>query len=311
MITLLELARRALSAAALSELVSEVTKSIPEVTGQYRFLGEWRTVRGMAATKVISGRSYHFPVVKQLPTVAFRHANEGVTMGDGAIQNKLVETYILNPNWYADVAVADQDVSGMGSLMAEQAALNLQAAFQKLATQFYYGTGADGKGHPGISAAVGYSVDATGTTSNGKSSVYAVKWGPAGVRWVMGENGRMRVEPISKRPVTDANGKTFTAYFQELFCYAGLHVGSVKAIGRIYNLTAQSGKGLTDALFADLLAQCDQAFWPDCFLVPNRCVWQLQKSRTATNATGAEAPLPTDYMGIPIIVSDSLSNTEA
>jgi hypothetical protein len=38
---------------------------------------------------------------------------------------------------------------------------------------------------------------------------------------------------------------------------------------------------------------------------------QLRASRTATNATGAPAPIPTDAFGIPIGVTDGILNTEA
>jgi hypothetical protein len=38
---------------------------------------------------------------------------------------------------------------------------------------------------------------------------------------------------------------------------------------------------------------------------------QLRNSRTATNATGAPAPMPTEVGGVPIEVTDSLSNVEA
>jgi len=37
----------------------------------------------------------------------------------------------------------------------------------------------------------------------------------------------------------------------------------------------------------------------------------LRNSRTATNATGTGAPFPTEVEGIPIVVSDAVTSTEA
>ena len=38
---------------------------------------------------------------------------------------------------------------------------------------------------------------------------------------------------------------------------------------------------------------------------------ELRESRTATNAVGTPAPTPTDYEGMPLVVVESISNTEA
>jgi hypothetical protein len=41
-----------------------------------------------------------------------------------------------------------------------------------------------------------------------------------------------------------------------------------------------------------------------------RSLFQLQSSRTATNATGAPAPIPVESHNIPIAVTDSIVDTE-
>jgi hypothetical protein len=40
-------------------------------------------------------------------------------------------------------------------------------------------------------------------------------------------------------------------------------------------------------------------------------LYELWNSRTATNPTGKEAPLPAEAFGIPIIVTDGLSESES
>lgn len=50
---------------------------------------------------------------------------------------------------------------------------------------------------------------------------------------------------------------------------------------------------------------------PNYIVMNRRSAAQLRKSRTATNATGAPAPWPTEIEGIPIIVTDAIGNAEA
>ena len=76
-------------------------------------------------------------------------------------------------------------------------------------------------------------------------------------------------------------------------------------------LTADTGKGLTDLLIADLLSRFPASRPPTELVMNRRSLMQLQKSRTATNATGAPAPIPTESFGVPIIVTDQISSTEA
>ena len=80
---------------------------------------------------------------------------------------------------------------------------------------------------------------------------------------------------------------------------------------RIKKLTADSGKGLTDALIYSALAKFPTGVRPDVMFCSRRSLHQLRNSRTATNQTGAPAPIPTEVEGIPIVPTDSLSDIEA
>jgi hypothetical protein len=50
---------------------------------------------------------------------------------------------------------------------------------------------------------------------------------------------------------------------------------------------------------------------PTILVMNRRSLKQLQESRTATNATGAPAPFPSEAFGVPILVTDAITNTEA
>ena len=281
-------------------LIDEATKAHPELT--------------LAAARTIKGLNYKTLVRTANPTVGFRNANEGTAATKGTYENRLFETYILNPRWECDKAVADRYEDGPEAYIALEASAILEAAMQTLATQFYYGTGADAKGFPGLLAAYDATnmvVDAGGTTAGTGSSVWAVRFGPKNVTWVYGNNGSLELSDVAEQRILDANDNPFTAYVQELLAYPGLQVASLYSVGRIKKLTADTGKGLTDDLVAELLSKFPVGVRPDVLLMTRRSLRQLQDSRTATNATGAPAPFPTEAFGVPIAPTDAITNTEA
>ena len=296
--TLLDIAK-ANGRDGVADLISETSKAVPEVT-----MGFARTIKGL---------NYKTLVRTGLPTVGFRNANEGAAATKGTYENRLVETYIFNPRWTCDKAVADASEDGAAGYIAMEASAIMEAAFQWLGAQFFYGTSNDSKGFPGLLAAVDTTnmvYDATGSTSNTGSSVWAVKFGPKDVAWVYGLNGQLSLSDPSEAPYYDGTNY-FTAYWQELLAYPGLQVGNTRCIGQIKNLTEQTNKMLTDAMVYELLAKFPVGGPPDVLFMNRRSLKQLRASRTATNATGVPAPLPTEVGGIPIAVTDSILSTEA
>lgn len=297
--TLLDIAKRNGSDAVVG-LIDETSKAHPEIT-----IGFARTIKGL---------NYKTLVRTGLPTVSFRNANEGVSASKGTTENRLVETFIFNPRWECDKAVADVAEDGAEAFIADEAAATLEASWQYLCSQFYYGTSNDAKGFPGLLAAYDSTnmvVDAGGTTATTGSSVWAVKFGRKEVSWVYGEGGQLALSPVTEQRVLDSSSKPYTAYCQEMLARPGLQVGSKRVIGRIKKLTEDSGKGLTDALIAKLLSKFEAGVVPDLLLMSRRSLRQLRDSRTATNPTGAPAPFPSEAFNIPIQVTDAIVDTEA
>ena len=315
LLTLLDVAKRNGSDAVVG-LIDETSKAFPEITGR-TYLGAREIVLpNVAAARTIQGTHYKTLVRTGLPTVAFRSANEGVVESKASYENRLVETFILNPRWGADKAVADRSEDGPEAMIADDADAHMQAAFLTLARQFYYGATAQGdlKGYPGLMQshdAANMVVDAGGTTADTGSSVWLVKFGPKDVQWVWGNNGQLQLSEVELRDKSDADGNKFTAYHQELNAYPGLQAVSLRGICRIKKLTADAGKGLTDALIADALSKFAAGVVPDVIFASRRSIKQLRASRTATNATGAPAPFPEEAFGIPIAPTDSILDTEA
>ena len=93
-----------------------------------------------------------------------------------------------------------------------------------------------------------------------------------------------------------------------------MQVGSAYSIGRLCNITAQSGKTLTDALLSQLWAKVpaskrgDRNNWR--FVMNGTAQMQLQQSRTATSESGKEADIPDNWQGIPFVITDNVSSAE-
>jgi len=312
--TLLDIAKRNLSDSEVG-LVEEAIYETPEVSGQCRWTGN--SVAGVGQSKPIKGLNYYTRVRTALPSAGFRGVNEGVTAVKSTWENRLVETFILNPRWECDQAEAEANEDGPEAFIAEEADAITKGAFLQLGRQFYYGTntsyGGHAKGFPGLIDAydaTNMMVDAGGTTANTGSSAWLVKWGPRDTRWVVGNNGSFSMSDIRMADLLDGSSNPFTGYVQEMLARLGLQVANPAiSLCRIKKLTADSGKGLTDDLITQ--AMMKMKIRPDAIFCSRRSWGQLQQSRTATTATGAEAPMPTEVHGIPLMVTDAIYDTES
>ncbi len=298
---------------ATRELVIEAAHNYPEITGTCRWTGN--SVPGVGGAGTMKGLMYKTRVLTDFPAAAFRDANEGVDPSVAVFENRVTEAFIFNPRGEVDAQVADADERGAEVLIAEDMMVRLIGAFRQLARQFYYGRnttyGGHGKGNPGLIDGIPSAnvVDADGTTNSTCSSVWLVKWGPTNLQWQIGNGGKFAMEEPRLGDARDSDGNLFTAWITEMRANVGLQlVNPVAALARIKKITEDDGKGLTDALLSKALGKLSEP--PDAIMMARRSWFQLQQSRTATNATGAEAPLPKDYQGVPILISDALSLKE-
>ena len=191
---LLDIAKRN-GSDALVGLIDEATKVTPEITA--------------VPSRTIKGLNYKTLIRTALPTAGFRNANDGVDASKATYENRLVETYILNPRWECDKAVADRSEDGPEAFIFDEGVAMLSAAFLQCARNFYYGTnttysGGAG-GFPGLIDAYDSAnmvVDAGGTTATTGSSLWAICFGRKDAQWVWGTNGTLemndpRIESIT------------------------------------------------------------------------------------------------------------------
>lgn len=297
-VTLLDVAK-ATGSDGIAGLIEATAPAVPEIA--------------LIPTKPVKGTVYTATIRKNLPTVGFRGVNEGAVASKSQFEQKQFSCHVLNPIWICDKAVAQAHDDGPDAFIASEAFAMTTAGLLTLAKQLYYGTGNDAKGFPGLHAiydSAAYQLSAGGSTANTGSSAWFLRLGPDGVQMLLGNNASLTMSPVREQTVADSNGNSYTAYIQELLAWCGLHAANPHAVGRICNLTEDAGKGLTDARLGQMLARFPTAYRPNAIMVSRRSLEQLRASRTATNATGAEAPTPTSFEGIPLVPTDALVNTE-
>jgi len=310
-VTLLDLLKLKSGSDGVLHLVEAVGKSAPEVMA--------------LPSKTITGTSYDVTLVTKYPTVGFRKANQGMSASGAEFETRKAQCFILDTRIEVDKAVARSHDKGPDALMAKYSAITMKGALLGMGNQTIYGEAIDGSGFPGLEQMVtaGMTLDATGSSANAGSSVYFV-FGDEdfGVAYVYGEDSTFELQPFVDGEGTDAQGKKFPAHVSYLNCRPGLSCASPFAVGRIKNLTAQAGKGLTDSLGYQLLEKFPTDVVPTHVLMNRAQRGMLQRSRTVTingdgkkgstgGAEGNVAPLPTELCGIPIICTDSITSTEA
>lgn len=265
-----------------------------------------------------------------LPSVAFANAGEGFTPTKSQFDLKKHECFRFGGRIEAARHIADNwRRGGVGGYQATEAAGVMQAALILLGKQIWYGRSYDGKGFPGMKAftAFGgtYTYNAAGTTASTASSVYLVKFGEKYCRLIAGRarngNGLIDLPDFRIGDMDDPNDSTkrIEAYISELSSYVGLQIASEFSVVRIANLTADSTKTLTDAKLTSAMALFPANFKPDAIFMSRRSRSQLQSSRTVTlfgqGMTRPDqelvAPLPTSFEGVPIVVTDSILDTDA
>ena len=246
---------------------------------------------------------------------------KGTDASKSNFTERLVEAFILSARVEVDKAVARGYEDGPEAIQAIEAAGVMRAALSTVGTQTIYGSAASSKGFTGLQAMVdGFGselvVDAGGTTASTGSSVYAIKAGNTGVQYVYGNGTTFDLSAFREGDAVDADGKRYAAFIADLTAWIGFQCVNKYAVGRLKDATADSGKGVTDAKLAELLSKFPVGERPTHLLMSRRSAFQLQVSRTTAPNTKQEAfngilpGVPTESFGIPIIITDSIVDTE-
>ena len=274
--------------------------------------------------RTIAGTSYKTLLRKTYPTAGFRHVNEGSNTKKGTYENRTVDCAYLDLQLEVDEALSQADDGNIADSMTLEGSGAVRGVLRTLATQLWAGVTNDAKGFVGASGIVSSDlvVDAGGTTASTGSSAWLLVPGTQNGQFVFGGGNVLAMPEWTKQRIT-RDSKELFAWVSNISGWVGFQWVNTYCVGKIKDLTEDSGKGLTDSLVADLIAK-----FPDDvdlsgarLFMTRRSARQLQKSRTPTSASdsgarrttsGVEiaAPWPTESNGIPISITSAITNTE-
>ena len=270
----------------------------------------------LAAIEATNETSHEWLKKTAAPSAGFRSLNDG-RGNTKAVYTKVTQALKLFDASF-DLDIGLLKTSSGDKLMRREAVDHLKTAFASMEKQLFYGVGNDAGGFAGFTAedAVKFKnsamvVDATGSSANATTSVWAIRTGESAVSAVYGGGGRIELSDAYPAMRAGSTTGNYDVMRTPILFWGGCQVATSLDLARICNLAAATGKGLTDELLADLIAKFPAGRGPTHLVMNRQSHKQLQQSRTATNATGAPAPFPTEAYGVPIVVTDQISNTEA
>ncbi len=315
LLTLLEISKRNGTDEAVG-LIEETNTVAPEV----------EAITG----RPINGISYLGKKRKSFPaTPVFRNANEGVDISSSLYEQFINQCFFLDAQLQIDEAIlraGKGEGNSAASILMDEASGIVQQKMIALGAQFYTGTTsgvptADAKGFVGLQGlydTTNCEVTASGSTNT--CSAYLVWNDLKGVHWIWGNNAGLELGEWRTQQVKDSNSKSFTAWVNNLSGYVGLAFGHSRSVVRIKAIKDSSNNYLTDARVAEALSKMPifMRRSPGLKLFANTtAVLTLQKSRSTTVGSKTDAlplqfaPQPTESNGIPIVLTDSLPQTEA
>lgn len=294
-------------------LLNDANATAAEATD---ILNDAPVLRALFAQPASQGGTLHkFNRYLTAPGAGFRLIGEGITNAAGTFEQVSVTCALLDAtctrdmgdaNAYRKGAVAFMDKEGMASMRAAFFAVE-RAIFQaSLNKQF---AGFPGNAFYDQITADTQVIDAGGS---GGSSVYLMRTGEDAVSLIAGNEGRITMSTEDAVvQAHDATNRPYAAYMRAIMGWFGLQIGSKYDAVRIVNLDATTGHTLTDAMIYAAIAKFPATKQPNLIVMNPIKRAELQASRTAVNATGAPAPLPTEVNGIQIVVTDAIPVNEA
>lgn len=276
----------------------------------------------LAAAESSNGQTHKYNKETGAPVVGFRSVNAGRDQSKSADTQVTVNLALLDGAFTVDAALADIYRKGRAAYVARELKRHLKAMFASGESAIFNGVAGsvfDGllQAMNDISPAKDYIVDAGGADANACTSIYLIRTNGDGTDCTVigagdgneGDSIKIHVGETVEQRVDDGTGKFYTGLCTDVHAWLGLQIGSALSVVRVCNIAA--GTTVDDDLFFDALERFPEARQPNLIVCNKNVLGRLRKSRTATNATGAPAPLPTEVAGIPIITTASIASTEA
>ena len=264
-------------------------------------------------TETIDGFDYKALIETQAGSFEFRNLNGRAQTTLPEYDVRRFECAIGNPILRMDIAAYEMASKNgtIPDLMTRMKLGILTGIYNKLGRQFYYGSSEDAKGFEGLCSLVDDDLvfTAGGTTANKQSSVWFVAWGvlDTSILYGGGKGKNFTWSELQDETLTDSSGNSAVYKTCYLTMYPCVSVANKISIARVANV-----ESIDDDTLFKALSHCEEAgFSPSAIYMRPSILETLRASRTATNATGAPSPTPSDLAGIPIYPTLSISKTEA
>jgi len=255
-------------------------------------------------------------------SAAFRAALDGATKTASADTLVTDTLKIIDGSFDTDVALADAYKGGRDAWLQMELARTMRQVMAELEAQVIYGTGNDANGFAGLlddgqldALADTMVVNAGGSNASTQTSCYLLRHGQNDCSFILGNEGNFVVED---EPVIIQKSGSVSGYYPALYVpvtgYGGFQIGGAYSAARIANIECNDLTATTAFTDDDIYAALSlfpAARQPNVIVLNRNALRLLRQSRTAVNATGAPAPIPSEVEGIPIVVTDQITSTEA
>jgi hypothetical protein len=279
-----------------------------------------------------AGITYEIGKRVTYPTSGFRQVNQGITGSKSVYKKEVKEMYPFDCQIIVDEAIVKGDDGTLGDILTNEAAGAYQSSIISIGNQTWYGQNGDGSnGFVGLRSQIAGAVGAGGTTNS--TTAYGLWLNPQGVGYDIGKSGEVSMNPFSRQLVTAPNGGTYFAWVSNINFFIGLSVKSAAAVYGVTGITthtttitqsfANGANTVLDQAMSDRIAAQLVSTVPlnrrngFTWFMNKTALYTLQQGRSAINlqaansgGTPAWSPGPEACLGFPIVVTDSLTNTE-
>lgn len=220
-----------------------------------------------------------------------------------------IDGSVMMPKVAADASDNREEV------VATEIMEHLKAAMFEFEKQIFNGTNNAATGFPGFADTVSTLANTqfiAGGGSGGGSvyeSVYMVRVNASMNGVIPVVNNEIEVGTTLTVNFDPGDGLNAPAYYTPIMGYTGLQLGNNYSIVRIGNLDGTNT--LTDDLLSQGLEKFPAGTAATHIFASRRQRGALQRSRTTYSPTGQPAPLPSDYEGLPIVITEALQADEA
>ena len=261
----------------------------------------------------IEGDAITLTVQTDLPAVRFRQYNEGSPRSKGTFENRVFSCFPLDHQCAVDKRLHEnQAPEAQARLLDRHVSSVIEAGFRLIGSQFYYGTGHDPKGFPGLIAQhatdAAHNVDAGGNSD--LTSVWMVRLGPECLEFLWANGVFMHMqEEWDVESLYDANGLPYQAMTNYLSGAVSLRLANKNCCVRISGIEGDVKTLNDDLLFEAYQKFTDFGHEPTHIFANSRSIGQLRSSRVTPQKPNP--PLPTEWEGIPFARTANILNSEA